>query len=196
MFSAIAGGMDRMIESPQGTTARSFSAVGKSVGNYLNSSVHKAGMSGAKEALGLAGHGLFRAFGPLMVGSAMYSGYKEGGAFGAAKGAVGELAFWYGTTAAIKTVLPTVGIAAGAAALTAGIGMAATGFNPLKTFSRPYVRDYMKRHAKLELGTPVVDQFGTISTMRRRSIQAIQNSRISGRSALGLEGMLFHNSVY
>lgn len=51
-------------------------------------------------------------------------------------------------------------------------------------------RDKMKAARRLEMGTPIVDVFGTQATMRQRSLQAIQRSAISGRSALGMEAQL------
>ena len=46
----------------------------------------------------------------------------------------------------------------------------------------------------LEMGSPVMDQFGTISTLRQRSLSAIQNSHVNGRMALGNEAALLHRS--
>lgn len=186
--------MDSMIRSPEGTTGRSFRALGGSVRNYMGSSTHKAGMRELSTLVGMGGaKGLGRLFGPAMLGFAAYEGYQEGGMTGALGGMAKEGALWYGLGVAQATLLPAAAALAGATAIGLGVG-AAMGVNPIKTFSRPYVRDYTKRHAKLELGAPVMDQFGTISTMRRRSIQAIQRSHISGRSALGREAFLAHDT--
>lgn len=58
--------------------------------------------------------------------------------------------------------------------------------------SRAGVRQ--KQVRALELGTPMSDQFGTISTLRQRSLSAIQNSHVNGRMALGNEAALLHTS--
>jgi hypothetical protein len=59
--------------------------------------------------------------------------------------------------------------------------------------ARPWVHEYMKKHARLEMATPLIDQFGTVATMRQRSLQAINNSKINGRTALGAEGLLTYS---
>ena len=46
----------------------------------------------------------------------------------------------------------------------------------------------------LELGAPMLDQFGTVATLRQRSLSAIQNSHVNGRMALGNEAALLHAS--
>jgi hypothetical protein len=51
-----------------------------------------------------------------------------------------------------------------------------------------------KQVRSLELGTPVLDQFGTIATLRQRSLSAIQNSHVNGRMALGNEAALLHST--
>jgi len=51
-----------------------------------------------------------------------------------------------------------------------------------------------KQVRALELGTPMNDQFGTIATLRQRSLSAIQNSHVNGRMALGNEAALLHTS--
>jgi len=44
----------------------------------------------------------------------------------------------------------------------------------------------------MEMGAPISDQYGTISTLRQRSLAAIQNSHVNGRMALGNEAALLH----
>ena len=46
----------------------------------------------------------------------------------------------------------------------------------------------------LELGAPIQDPFGTISTLRQRSLQAIQNTHVNGRMAFGNEAALLHST--
>jgi len=51
-------------------------------------------------------------------------------------------------------------------------------------------RDRMKSARRLEMGTPITDPFGNQSTMRQRSMHAIQRSGLSARQALGREASL------
>jgi hypothetical protein len=46
----------------------------------------------------------------------------------------------------------------------------------------------------LELGGPIQDQFGTISTLRQRSLNALQNTHVNGRMAFGQEAALLHST--
>ena len=173
-----------------------FGSMVKLARSVGSSPLHKAGMQGAGELVGLGqSKGLLKAVGVGFGGYAAISGYQHGGLSGMAGELASEAASWYAFGAMTPILSAAAVTAAGAAAFT-GVGMAAAGWQPQKILSRPYVNDYMRRHAKLEMGTPAMDQFGTIATMRQRSIQAIQNSRISGRGALGNEASMFHRSVY
>jgi hypothetical protein len=49
-----------------------------------------------------------------------------------------------------------------------------------------------RRMKELELGMPIVDEYGTMGTLRQRSLQAIQSSRINGRVGLGNEAAILH----
>ena len=154
--------------------------------------------------------------GLAFTGYSMYQGYEEGGAWGAVKGGAGSVAENYAFGAVSKALhLGGVGIGAavvlGTAANIAGnaalgeiagpgslplsalvggpIGFAANAmsnriFPPL---ARSAVASHMHRHAELEMGRPVIDEFGTLATMRQRSMMAIQNSKINGRCGLGNE---------
>ena len=51
-----------------------------------------------------------------------------------------------------------------------------------------------KRARRLEFGTPVLDVFGNMATMRMRSLQALQRSSLNGRYALGNEAAFAHSS--
>jgi len=171
---------------------------------YLGSQMHKTGASWFKFELGIGKE--FKEFakkspklgfiskwgGRAFVGHAIYQGYKEGGVVGAAIGGVQSYligsaigAAKTAAAAAAPFALPVLA----AATVAAGIGYAYTGTTPWQFAARPYVRDHMKKHAKLEMVAPVNDQFGILSTMRQRSVAAIQGSHINARSALGHEAM-------
>jgi hypothetical protein len=168
---------------------------------------HKVGMNMAKDMLGFGlfkkGAGILERAGGLigagfMVG-AMYEGYKESGITGAAKAGVEQVGINYllgrGLSTVFKGMLP-LGLKAGlvgAAAIGVGAGLANTSVaNFLSPLARGAVREHGIKHAKLELGTPTIDPFGMVSTMRQRSLMSIQNSRVNGRTALGNEASLLY----
>jgi len=166
--------------------------------SYLGSGVHKAGMRGAASFTGLSG-GLTG--NKLMKGlmlHAMYKGYQKGGIGGAIGAGLDQAITGYAWDAVMKaTGMGKVAIAGlGAATIAGTISYATGGTNPLEFLARPYVKDHMKRHSQLEMGRPSVDQFGTLATMRQRSLAAIQNSRINGRSALGNEGQISYRPYF
>lgn len=161
--------------------------------SYLGSNVHKAGVQGALSFSGIK-PGMMRTFALFE----MYEGYKKGGVSGAIGAGVHQAVEGY----VIDAVLAATGagkvIAAGlgAAAIAGTVSYATGGTNPLEFLARPMVKDQMKRHSQLEMGRPSVDQFGTLATMRQRSLAAIQNSRINGRSALGNEGLISYRPYF
>ena len=175
---------------------------GGAIKSYLGSSIHAEGMEMMKFNLGFgkwAPKGVGRLLGPAMTLYGAYQGYKKEGAWGAVKGGAKELASSYVFGAAMKVVggpLKYAGAAIAGAALgiTAGAGLA-TG-RPFGMWARPFVADHMRRLAQVEMGRPVIDQFGTLATMRQRSLAAIQNSKINGRSALGNEAALTYQPYF
>jgi hypothetical protein len=54
----------------------------------------------------------------------------------------------------------------------------------------------MRNRRDLELGGPVMDQFGTLATMRQRSVAAIQNSKLNARSVLSNEATYTYRPYY
>lgn len=152
---------------------------------------------------GLAGRALGLGF--TLYGA--YEGYQQGGIGGAVKSVVQSTAESYLMGRALhlgswmlrgtmsKVALPAVAAGLGVAALSSvasgqGFGQA---FRPL---ARRALHEHMRKHAKLEMGTPVADDFGTVATMRQRSLQAIQESKINGRSALGNEALLMYQPYF
>jgi hypothetical protein len=124
-----------------------------------------------------------------------YSGYQEGGALGAVGGVAKSMAMNYALGMAWSLAKGPALVALGATAAAVGIGAAATN-QSVASFVSPLFRGQMRehaiKHATLEMGAPTVDPFGTVSTMRQRSLMAIQNSRVNGRTALGNEAMLLY----
>lgn len=127
-------------------------------------------------------------------------GYKEDGMWGAIKGAGGGFARDWATIRAFKVLsggmgltgaLASTGIAVGAAATGIGLlgGLAATsqGMSLQRFGTQAFVGRYMQKRSKLEIASPVDDQYGTMATMRQRSINAMRQSRITARNALGME---------
>lgn len=178
-----------------------FPGTRATVNRYLNSSIHQAGVKSLKESLGIGFDKSFigrtmRFAGPLMLGHAIYSGYQEGGLSGALMGGAEYAANMYMWGAGLKIAgigLSGLGVGLGVglagAGLAGGLALGVSGIGP-RQMLRPLVREHMERRSRLEMGTPIVDDYGSIATMRQRSIMAIQNSKINGRTALGNEASL------
>ena len=165
------------------------------IGGYFQSATHAAGITSMKEGFGF-GKGIARYIGPVFMAHAAYTGYQEGGVGGAVKNIGKEAALWYAFGAAAKVFSfgkLARAAAAGVGVLGIGIGgtLAATGIGPQQLL-RPYTYDHLRKHAKLEMGTPIADPFGNMATMRQRSLMAMQNSRINGMGALGNESYLLY----
>lgn len=142
---------------------------------------------GGISAIGKLGFGvLLKAAGPLSLAYEAYSGYKEGGVGGAVNSAATGIGMW----GAFEVGM---GIITGSAINPLAIA-AIGGYGGYKFVDES--RKYNKRLKKLEMGAPIVDMFGTIATTRQRSLQALQNTHINGRMALGNEGMLIHTNIY
>jgi hypothetical protein len=161
--------------------------------SYTGTSIHRAGMQEVKEMFGMGKHlkGLFRFTGPAFMLYSAISGFQEGGMMGAAKNVARDAALSYGFGVARSIVGGGMPIMAAAGAMGIGLlGLEALnqGVSPLQMLARPLVREHTKKRAKLEMGAPVQDQYGTVATMRQRSIMAMRQSKITARSALGMEG--------
>lgn len=158
---------------------RSFSFLG---GPLKGGSKQFVQNMGAK-SLGSAGKSLAgRLFPMAYTGYQIYSGFQEGGVTGAVKGAA-SAALWSTALSAGKYLLdnPMTWLAAGAVA--AGIGGYAFG---------EAAQRYGKRVRGIEMGGGVLDQFGTVATLRQRSLMALQNTHLNGRQAIGMEAQLMH----
>jgi hypothetical protein len=166
---------------------------------WAGSTVHRGGVDWVKMELGVGKHrhtkGALQTGGKWLgrgfVGLSAYMGYQEGGVGGAIAETGKHLATTYIMGAAMTALGGAGTVALGAGAL--GVGAAAAyvaGGGNLLDVARPWMRDHARRSAALEMGTPLVDNFGTAATMRQRSVSAIQNSKLNGRTALGNEAAL------
>lgn len=185
-------GSDMGMAISEGRTARAFKS-------YFRSDVHRAGMSWVKDSVGMgSARGLGRLLGPGFLAIGAYSGYQNNGISGAMSSIGTDLAISYGIRAGLQAFgMPLLKIGlpmVGAAGMVAGLDMAIKGESPIEYFSKPYVNDYMKKRARLEMGAPINDPFGNTATMRQRSLNAIRNSNINGRAALGHEASLMYSS--
>jgi hypothetical protein len=133
------------------------------------------------QLLGVAG----KALGPAMGLLAVAEGARTGGVSGAFSAGVESVGSWAAMEVGLAALSGTVNpLALGALAGYAGYKFADAS------------RDYGRSLKKLNMGAPIVDMFGTVATTRQRSLQALQNTHINGRMALGNEGMLMHTNVY
>lgn len=175
----------------------SFTAAGGRVWggaqSWMGTRMHARGVREVANFYGLARNmGKFgRVLGLGFLGWEAYSGYREGGAWGAAKN-VGSSA---ATTYAIGAILGS-GAVAGLAVAGAG-AMALGGMYAYDQFAKETGRQQAIQHARTEMGSGfVADPFGTAATMRRRSIMALQNSRLNGTMALGNEAALTYRPYW
>jgi hypothetical protein len=169
---------------------RSFiQGVGETFGMHYNKGVSMGFMgrkapggifAGGKGVGGRAAGFLGRAAFPLFTAYSAYSGYQEGGVAGAVRNVTTDALIWGGMRAGWAMI--------GGPATLVAAGIAGAGYGVYRLGEA--ARKQERRVRGLELGADVVDRFGTLSTMRQRSLQAIQNSHLSGRMALGSEALL------
>lgn len=164
-----------------GAAARQVPGLMRGLGRYARTSTHARGTRWVLENYGLARKmsPLGRALGLGFLGIEAYMGYQKEGWWGAAKGVATGAAWSYG-----------LGVVLGSAALPLTMGAAAIGGSlVLNKMAAEGGLRYAKRHARADFGGGVRDQFGNVSTMRRRSIQALQQSRLNGAMTLGREAL-------
>ncbi len=182
--------------------SKAYGSVSKVGRRYTQTSFHKKNMEFVMQNLGLGGHKLGRAIGAGITLYSAYSGFREGGVGGAVGNIATDMAWSYGLRAAGRILAGAANFAVGAATIgltgwTAYSMATGTPFsNMLSPILRPQQRAFAEKRAILEMGSPTVDQFGTIATMRQRSLAAIQNSKINGRGALGNEAQLMSRSYW
>lgn len=144
---------------------------------------------GAKTAAGAAGKLGLKAL-PLVGNLAfMYMGYREGGIGGAIDAGLESAKF----SIAWEVGAAVLGSAALPLAIGAGIaGGAGYGYYQFGEAAQRHGR----KMRKLEMGGEVTDRFGTMSTMRQRSLQALNNTHVNGRMALGNEAAIMHTPMW
>jgi hypothetical protein len=188
--------------------------VGGSIRSYMGTAMHQEAMAFTKESFGIGKH--LSPFGKWMgrgfVGLSAFMGYRDAhakgksGTWGAAKGVAEYATMNYG----FKAVTRALGLGSTAGTIGAGITLgaiaqvgalthmaqSAQGGGLGQFLARPAVYQHMRQHAMLEMGRPAVDMYGTASTMRQRSLAAIQDSKLNGRVALGLEGQIMYRPYF
>ena len=153
---------------------------------------YMSGITGTKRLarmhgkLPIAGKLASRLFLPAFTAFEMYGGYKEGGVWGAAKAGAQSALLW-GAMKAAGSVLLTGGTLALGAVAAGGVGA---------YYFQKEARQYGKKLSTLEMVSPPVDLYGTMSTSRRRSMEAMNNTYINYRMALGNEGQTLHRNIY
>jgi hypothetical protein len=136
---------------------------------------------------GLKGNWMGNAvFGVGLTAYAAYSGYKEGGTMGAVKGTASSVV----TSGIARGLWNMAAGSVGAAPMVAGLAVTGAGYGYYRLGEEG--QKTMKRYRNLEMGADINDTFGTMSTMRQRSLSAIMNSHVNGRMALGGEASLMH----
>ncbi len=147
------------------------------------------GFMGKAAKGGIKANWMGNAVGLAFVGYDAYQGYKEGGVLGAAKNTATSAISWGLMRGAWNMAAGTLGsvpVAIGAAAVGGAYGYYRMGEAGQK---------YSKNLKKLEFrGADIGDTFGTMATMRQRSLNAIQNSHVNGRMALGGEAAMMHTT--
>jgi hypothetical protein len=124
--------------------------------------------------------------GGIFTAYMMYEGYQQQGIWGAAKG-LGESIAYTAAFKAAAAVLGSAGVAAGAAVAAGAVGGYMMG---------EAAQAHLKSLRNVEMGAPIVDTFGTVATMRQRSLMALNQTHINGRMAIGNEGALMHDGAY
>jgi len=164
-------------------TWRFMGGLGERAAMYKAARAGGAGTFGAVRgaARGLLGPALGLGF----TLHAAYGGWKREGLWGVGKETAVSVAEWAAIDVAFTAVKPFIGYAV-PVAIAAGVGYG--GYKALEYGAR---RTRAARRFDFG-GMPIDDQFGTISTMRQRSLMEMQRSHGAVRGALGTEAQLMH----
>lgn len=160
------------------------SSFSRGIKSWMGTKAHREGAKWAKDFYGLSKgtKPLFRVLGLGFLAYDAYSGYKEGGLTGAASSVAQGFAFNY----ALGVGKSVLGSALTGAAYVAPFAIGgAIMFR--RQLAQPYVREFARKRARLEMSMPIEDQFGTISTMRQRSLMMMRQSKLNARTSLGQE---------
>lgn len=171
-----------------GATGNPLFGIGAGIGSTL-------AIKGGLKAAGATGMSLLA---PAFVLGGIYSGYQEGGLWGAAKGGVGsalefaayDVGFKALSIAFKGSALGKIGTFAKTAALPLGIA-AGIGYGAYK--GAQYFSERGRRSTEAEF-TGSMDAFNTQAayTMRQRALQEINRSHTNARTILGQEAALMH----
>jgi len=126
---------------------------------------------------------LGRAFGVAFTAAAMYQGYQEEGAWGAAKG-LGQMAAF---NIAMR-MIPSTAMLPLTAAAAAGVYVYGSG---------EMAKEHIKQLRRIEFGGPQINDVlnsAGVATTRQRALSALQNTHLNGRMAMGNEAILMHSS--
>jgi hypothetical protein len=170
-----------------------YKGAGEAFGYHYTSGGQKLGFMGLGDpalktmsTAGKVGTTAFRSLGLAGTAFLAYQGWREEGVWGAAKG-VGESVLYGAAFQVAAGVLTSpVSLAAG---VIGGIGYGAYRFGEAAQAHRKKLR-------RLEMGggmDNVIRSSGAL-TDRQRSVQALNDSRINARMALGNEANLLHTS--
>lgn len=140
---------------------------------------------GARRSLaGMVGRGIMKGIGPAFflyqaategLGEAVKTSVIYGAAWGAGRWALGKIGLGLASPLTIGAGLIAGAALGGRQALIAG-------------------RKYNQDIRAVSFGNAMPDTYGTIGTMRQAAVNAIQSSKLNGRSILGAEASLLHQS--
>jgi len=156
------------------------SAITKEIGEQTASKIGHITF-GAAETIGFAS----RMVAPAIMAHTIYEGARHEGAWGGIKAAVDEGIGW-GQFKIAESMLADISLGI---AIPVTLAAAAT----VGTYAYgEAAHSYNKNLTHAEMGGNLVDPYGMNSTMRQRSLQALHNSHINGRMAIGNEAVLLH----
>jgi hypothetical protein len=134
--------------------------------------------------LAVAGKLALRGLPMLFAGANILHGFRQNGLTGAGS-AVIENAMWGVGFEAAKTLLwNPIGIGL------AGVAVGAFAYKKFHDNAIKYGRGL--RRVEMGSGLGVDDPFGSVATLRQRSLMALQNTHLNGRMALGNEAAMLH----
>lgn len=169
----------------QGARAGVAESFGVQYGGSLLNVGKNEGFLGRGATGGMRANWLGNSIGLAAMAYGAYQGYQQGGVVGAGKSVAADAMTWGIARGALNTIGGIMNpVTLGAAAIGAGA------FAYYKMGEAGIARG--KRIRNLEMGADIVDNFGTMATMRQRSLSALQNSHVNGRLAMGGEASMMH----
>jgi len=167
-------------------TSHGFLGLNKAGRSAMGSAVAEAAAKGESRMLARLGHMGGGLLGAGFMAYSLYSGYQEGGIMGAIREGGSQalnMTLWGAAETALSSPIGT------GLMIAAGVG-----------YAGKYLGDksiaYARSLRNVTMGAPIVDPFGTVATMRQRSLNALQNTHINGRISLGQEAVLMNSLHY